>query len=168
MLHPSTFTLFFIDTVKQIIDSAQEEFDGVETFCSERYGAWDVENWCEEREIKFEPVFPTYDRQRLAFKEVLMSVKEGRLKCPALKLPGAKGEDILAEEMGAFLHDSDTKWFGSPEKKEMHGIQDDTMFSLGWTLFGGRMLGVEDFRARKTFASFGHMFQNTEDLLGAY
>ena len=45
-------------------------------------------------------------------------------------------------------HEWYEKWFGSPEKKEVHGVQDDSMFSIAWGLYGGRMLGVDDFRLR--------------------
>ena len=48
-----------LDVVKNELEIAHEEFDGVDTFCSERYGAWDAANWCEARDIKFEPICPT-------------------------------------------------------------------------------------------------------------
>ena len=168
LLYMNSISSHSQDEVKRLIDMAQEEFDGVDTFCSERYGAWDIENWCEDRDIKFEPVFPTYERQRIAFKEVLMSIKEGRFKYPGLKLTGSKEDDLLEEELGAFIHDSDSKWFGSPEKKETHGVQDDSIFSIGWTVFGGRSLGVDDFRIRRSTSAFGIMYDNQPQLVARY
>ena len=156
-----------LDTVKQELERAHGEFDGVNVLCGERYGAWDAAKWCEERDIKFEPIFPTYDRQKEAFKVVLQVVKEGLLKCPGLVVPGSKSEDILKEELPIFDHDAEKKWFGSPEKLQKNGIQDDFIFSSGWALYGGRMLGVDDFRERKGVVSFG-VYQGAEGLLGTY
>lgn len=156
-----------LDTVKEELERAHAEFDGVDTFCSERYGAWDASKWCETRDIKFEPIFPTYDRQKEAFKVILQVVREGLFKCPALAVPGSKSEDILKEELPIFDHDADKKWFGSPEKLQKNGIQDDFVFASGWCLYGGRMLGVDDFRERKGFVSFG-TYVPAEGLVGNY
>ena len=109
------------DTVKALYEEAHEEFGGIDVMCSERYGSWDMEKWCEERDIEFQPVFPTYDRQRDAFKNVLEAAREGRFKCPELAIAGSKKEDIRDEEMGAFDHDSEKRWFGSIEKFEKYG-----------------------------------------------
>ena len=155
------------DTVKKILDEANEEYDGIDVLCSERYGAWDMEVWSEERDIEFQPIFPTYDRQRDAFKQVLEAAREGRLKCPPIAVAGSKKEDIRDEEMGVFEHDAEKKWFGSIEKFEKYGIQDDFMFALGWGMYGPRMLGVDDFRIRKGAESFGFFIQN-KDLHATY
>ena len=156
-----------LDVVKDCLDGAGDEFDGIDTLCSERYGAWDVSKWCEDRDILFEPVYPNYGRQTDAFKELYLAVKEGRVKCPPLAVPGSKKEDVLREEMGAFDHDLDKKWFGSPEKTEKYGIQDDSVFALGWCLYGGRMLNTDDFRIRKGMQAFG-MFSPQKGLVGNY
>jgi len=155
------------DVVKEALEEAGTEFDGIDVLCSERYGAWDMEKWCEARDIEFQPIFPTYDRQRDAFKQVLECVREGRFKCPPLAIAGSKKEDIRDEEMEAFDHDSDKRWFGSAEKMEKYGIQDDFMFSFGWAIYGGRMLGVDDFRIRRSVVSFG-TFYNNPLLVGNY
>ncbi|RLA01868.1 MAG: hypothetical protein DRI97_11070 [Bacteroidetes bacterium] len=168
LLHLASVKDHSLDTVKYMLEAAASEFDGVDTFCSERYGAWNVADWCEERDIKFEPIFPTYDRQRDSFKELLLAAKEGRFKTPWISIPGSKEDDILEEEMGSFIHEPDEKWFGSPEKKEVHGIQDDCMFSIAWNMYGGRTLGVDDFRLRKGEISFGEMYQSDRNLLGKY
>jgi len=155
------------DTVKEVFEEAGDEYDGVDVLCSERYGAWDMEKWCEPRDIEFQAVFPTYDRQRDAFKQVLECVREGRFKCPPLAIQGSKKEDIRDEEMEVFDHDSDKRWFGSAEKMEKYGIQDDFMFALGWAIYGGRMLGVDDFRIRRSMTSFGTFYENRA-LVGVY
>jgi hypothetical protein len=95
------------DRVKLLYDAAHEEFGGLDVMCSERYGAWDMEKWCEERDIEFQPIFPTYDRQRDAFKQVLEATREGRYKCPELAIAGSKQDDIRDEEMESFDHDSE-------------------------------------------------------------
>jgi hypothetical protein len=118
-------------------------------------------------DIEFEAIFPTYDRQKEAFSELFISVKQGRYKVPPLIMPGSKAEDILREEMAVFDHDMDKRWFGSPEKKESRGVQDDSVFSAAWGQYGGRLKGVDDFRTRKMGSHFGIMFEN-KDLLATY
>jgi hypothetical protein len=54
-----------------------------------------------------------------------------------------------------FDHDSDKRWFGSPQKDEKYGIQDDAMYALGWNLYGGRLLTIDSFRPRVRAQSFG-------------
>jgi hypothetical protein len=152
---------------KEIFDEAHREFDGMDKMCSERYGTWDLPAWCEERQIEFEQVFPTYDKQREAFKETLAAVKEGRLKCPELAVAGTKMPDIRDEEMSIFQHDAEKRWFGSTEKWEKYGSQDDFMFALGWNLYGGRLIGVEQFRQRAGRVFWGMAAQG-EGLLGRY
>jgi len=156
-----------LDSVKNELDELHNEYDGLDTFCSERFGAWDVGTWCIDRDITFEPIFPTYARQKEAFKEVLIATKEGRFKAPPIPIAGSKTDDILREEFSVFMHDSDKRWFGSPEKMEKHGIQDDSIFSLGWGFYGGRLLSVADFRPRRSLTSFGMMYKNN-DLVGSY
>jgi hypothetical protein len=126
-----------------------------------------MEKWCQEHAIAFTPIFPTYERQKDGFKEVLMAVKEGRWKCPDVPIIGNKKEDLRDEEMSVFMHDSTKRWFGSPEKMEKYGIQDDFMFANCWTMYGGRNLGVENFRARKGNKFWGVMMPG-EGLLGDY
>ena len=154
-------------TVKNILEEANEEYDGIDILCSERYGAWDMEIWCEERDMEFQPIFPTYDRQRDGFKQVLEAAREGRLKCPTLAVAGSRKEDIRDEEMGVFEHDADKKWFGSIEKFEKYGIQDDFMFALGWSMYGPRLKGVDDFRIRRGTESLGFFIPN-RDLHASY
>lgn len=156
------------DNMKDILEDSDLEYDGIDTLCSERYGTWDIPQWCEERSIAFEPVFPNYDRQREAFKEFYVAIKEGRFKAPELGVPGSKEVDIFVEELKNFDHDSDTKWFGSSEKMETRGIQDDSIFAGMWCLYGGRMLTVNDFRPRNlSDHSFGY-FQENKNLLAKY
>ena len=153
--------------VKRELDAAHVEYMGIDTFCSERFGAWDIQSWCEERNIKFEPIYPTYDRQREAFKAVLEVVRDGRYKCPPTLIPGIKKEDILQEEFAMFNHDSQKKWFGSTEKGEKFGVQDDFMFANAWCMYGGRSLGMNDFRIRRGTLNFG-MFIPGSGLIGEY
>ena len=157
-----------IDNIKDLLEEADSEYIGIDTLCSERYGVWDMQPWCDDRSIKFEPVFPNYERQKEAFKEYYIALKEGRYKAPIVHVPGSKSRDIFREEHENFDHDSETKWFGSSEKNEVRGIQDDVVFSGMWTIFGGRLLTVADFRPRLiTNESFGFLQEN-RDLIGNY
>jgi hypothetical protein len=130
--------------------------------------------WCEERAIKFEPIYPNYDRQKAAFKEFYVCCKEGRFKAPYVPIQGSRKDDILREEMGAFDHwtkspdpTTTSYMFGSREKFERGGIQDDVVYATGWSLYGGRDLSVDDFRLRRSGTGFG-FFAPQEGLLGKY
>ena len=131
------------------------EYDGVDTLCGERWGIWDLENWSLEYDIKFEAVYPTYDKQRGAFNEMYLIVQRGLFKSPLIPIVGSKEEDVLREEMRVFQHDTDKRWFGSPEKEEKAGIQDDAMFATAWCIYGGRELTTIDFRIRGRKHWFG-------------
>ncbi len=163
-----------VNAVKETMDLLDIEYDGIDVVCSERWGAWDIGGWCEERTIKFEAIYPNYDRQKAAFKEFYICCKEGRFKAPHIPTPGSKTEDILREEMGAFDHwtkssDPTTSAyvFGSREKFERGGIQDDSVYATGWGLYGGRELGFDSFRLRRSSAGFG-FFSPGQGLLAKY
>jgi len=157
-----------IDNIKDILEEIDSEYSGIDTLCSERYGIWDMGKWSEEKNIGFEPVFPNYERQREAFKEYYNAIKEGRLKSPEIYISGSKNRDIYREELLNFDHDPDSKWFGSSEKMEVRGIQDDCVFASIWCIFGGRLLTASDFRSRDlTGQSFG-LFQGAKNLIGNY
>lgn len=151
-----------LEDLKEIIRAANDMYDGVDVVCGERWGMWDVAEWCEQQDIKTEIIFPTYDRQRDAFAELFLCVKQGRFKSPPIPVPGSKQDNILREEALMFDHDAEKRWFGSTEKSESGGIQDDAMFSLAWGMYGVRNLGVDDFRNRKGLVNFGVMLQNRE------
>lgn len=151
-----------LEEIKALIKEAHDAFDGLDFLTVERWGMWDLIPWCEENNIKFEPVYPSYDKQKAAFTELFLAVRDGRFKTPPVPIMGSRESDILQEEMLGFDHDPDKKWFGSPEKRDKHGIQDDCIYSIGWALYGGRELGVETFRPRRKALSFGDMFVNRE------
>ena len=153
--------------VKATIKSCIEEYDGVESICSERWGMWDVNDWCAEQDIGFEAISPSYDRQKEAFSELWTLYKTGKFKTPSVHVPGSKEDDILEEEALRFDSNPFKKWYGSAEKNEKPGVQDDVIYSLAWGIYGGRMLGPEEFRERSTPFSWGEAYQ-PKDLVGAY
>lgn len=167
VLHVADLVFHSLEEMKQIIGGLNSEFDGIDMVCAERWGTWDLAAWCEENDIPFEVVFPTYDRQKAAFSEFFIVCQEGRFKMPSLAVPGSREGDIVREEMVVFDHDIDKRWFGSPEKGEKYGIQDDSMFSIGWALYGGRNVGLDQFRSRRGIRNFGDFFANKE-LVGAW
>jgi hypothetical protein len=157
-----------IENIKNSLNEVYGEYGGIEKFCSERWAAWDLAEWLEEQNVATELVFPGYDKQKQAFSEVFLAVKDGRFKAPIVPVRGSKEDNILYEEMRIFDHNQDPpRWFGSPEKKEKYGVQDDVMFTIGWGIFGGRTLGVEDFRSIKVVPNFGQFFGN-RGLAGRY
>lgn len=147
------------ETIKSELLMLQQEYGGIDMFTSERWGAWDMPVWCEEQDIPCELVYPTYDKQRSAFTEFFVACRDGRFKAPSVPIAGYKMDNILHEEMSVFDHNSDPpKWFGSPEKKEKYGIQDDSVYSIGWAIYGGRMLTVDNFRSILGGYHFGDFF----------
>ena len=83
---------------------------------------------------------------------------------------GNKEDDILKEEIGVFDHNPAATQgkFGSPEKSEKYGRQDDCVFAVGSAVYGGLSLGVESFRERKGLKSFGFFFTDRSNLIGDY
>ena len=145
-----------IDSVKVVLDKAHAEYDSLDSFCGERWGSGNLNKFLDEKKIKYEFVSPGYDRQRDCFKELFLATREGRFKKPRIHVPGVEGADIIVEEMGVFYHDTTKRWFGSPYKDEKYGVQDDSIFSLGWCIYGGRELAPEHFRERKpSLGKFG-------------
>lgn len=161
-----------IEGIKEVIRGANMAYDGVDMFCAERWGVHDAPAWLEEEDIKFDIIYPTYDRQKAGFVELYRLYETGRFKAPQCVVPGSKSPDILKEEPSAFMHNplpgpTGPRGFYSAEKDEKYGIQDDVMYSVAWTIYGGRMLGINDFRARSNKVFFGQIFQK-RDLLGNY
>src|SRR3989337_2445429 len=155
------------EDLKAVIETCHKEYDGIDSMCSERWASWDIDPWCKEEDIPLEIIFPVYDKQKSAFSDLFLAVSKGRFKAPTVYISGSKEEDILREEMTIFYHDPDKRWFGSPEKNEKYGVQDDTMFALAWTVYGGRNLFVDNFRVRKGNVWFGSMIENKQ-LLGKW
>gem|GEM_PF-1468957 len=153
--------------MKDIVIRCNEIFDDLDAICSERWGMWDLAEWCEEQEIPYQAVHPTYDRQRTFFSELYTAVAKGNFKTPVTAVPGSKNQDILFEEMTYFVQDELTKWFGSPEKKSRHGVQDDVMYAIGHALYGGMTLTVEDFRMRH-MSNPGFIFIPEKSVVGKY
>jgi hypothetical protein len=167
VLHIENVLDHSLNAVKKILDRANNEYEGLDTYCSERYGNWDIQGWCDDRNILFTPVFPSYDRQKEAFKAFYEAINEGRFKSAPIRVVGSKKENIFSEELELFMHDSAKRWFGSPEKGEKYGVQDDSIFSIGWCMYGGRELTIDDFRLRKASANFGFSVEN-KAVIGDY
>ena len=153
-----------LEGIKDVILEAHETFDGIDVITGERWGLWDLTPWCEGNNIALELIHPSYDKQKAAFSEFHGAVSTGRYKCPPLVIWGSKGEDIIREEMGVFYHDEDRHWFGSPEKSEKYGTQDDSLFATAWGMYGGRELKSDDFKERNQKRFWGTMVVNHDTL----
>lgn len=156
-----------LEGIKTVLSECHEEYSGIDLICGERWGIWDLVPWCEEREIKIEAIHPAYTKQKSAFSELHEAVKQGRFKAPKVPFWGSKEGDILREEFRKFNHDNIKKWFGSTEKWEKGGVQDDCMFSLAWGIYGGRELDVESFKERIKVPYFG-TFVREKSISGAW
>ena len=167
LLHLAIIHSARIDDTKLELASVHSEFDGIETVCGERWGLWDLGTWCEENDVLFLPIQPTKERQKEAFTELFQLYNAGLFKTPPVRVPGSKGKDILVEEALVFDYSPRLGVYGSPEKDEKYGIQDDVMYSLGWGIWGGKNITVEDFRSRTAELVFGE-FKKASDLVGRY
>lgn len=146
-------------SIKNLLQEALIEFGSIQSFCSERWGMWDLVDWCIDHDINFEALQPTYTKQREAFSSLYELYQKGYLKTPDIPIYGSRGIDIFVEESSVFSHNMPMKFYGSPEKGEKYGVQDDVMFSLGWTLYGGRHLSAQDFVSRTGNISFGEFYK---------
>lgn len=144
-----------IEEIKEELLQVHQEYMGIDALCGERWGIWDLANWCGDNDIRFEAIFPSYDKQKTAFSELFSLVQKGLFKKSPLSVWGTNTEDILVEEALMFYHDSDKRWFGSTEKNDAKGVQDDAMFATGWGIYGGRLIRPEEFRERKPTMWFG-------------
>lgn len=162
-----------LEGIKRVLQMIHDEMNGIDVLGSESWGAWDLAPWCEDKGIKFETWTATYDRQKAMFAELFNAIKTGRYKVPSLAVPGSKGDNIFKEEAEAFDHrppepGKKTGWFGSPEKFQTRGVQDDAIFSFGGCVYAGRNLSPLDFRERKGGMDFGSFFGGPSNLLGDY
>ena len=167
VLHLEHVAMSDINSIQSIIERAMDEYESVDSFCTERWGMWDVEDWCVNNSIYFEAVTGSYDRQKAGFTEMYYIIRDGKLKLPPLAVPGSKGDDIFIEEAKIFDHSVADHFYGSPEKTQKYGIQDDAMYALNWCIYGGRFLSVEDFAERKGKQFLGTFIKNKE-LIGNY
>jgi len=146
-----------LEEMKRLLMETHTEYDGLDKVCAERWGTFDLAPWCEANDIEYEAIHPGYEKQKEAFTELFVLYRDGLLKTPRVPIMGQKTEDILEEEALVFDHDIEKRWFGSIEKMQKYGIQDDVMFSLGWCIYGGRTVEPDKMRERKTQGNFGQM-----------
>jgi len=161
-----------LEGIKTQFQAIHDEFNGMEMLGGERWGAWDLAPWCEDRGIALDLWVATYDRQKAMFAEFFTAAKFGRFKIPPVAVPGYKKDDLFEEEAEVFDHQppmsgKKSGFFGSPEKNMKEGVQDDAMFTIGGAIYAGRALSIIDFKERKGKIHFGDFFP-AEGLLGDY
>ena len=156
-----------VEDVQYYIDGLLYDFGYINTICSERWGAAGLRPFAEENYIALELISPTYEKQRTGFNEFYRLVRTGYFKCPLTVIAGSREEDIVREEMAYFEHDVTRKWYGSPQKANPLGVQDDCMFSICWNIYGMRELTPDDFRQLNKTIFMGASLSNKE-LAGKY
>jgi hypothetical protein len=144
--------------IKAILDEVQQELCSIESVCGERWGLWDLSEWCEENDVLLTTTTGTYDLQRTAFSEFFTLVQTGRFKSPATPIPGSESDDICREEILKFVHDSKNKFYGSPSKHSTNGVQDDSMFAQAWGIYGMKELNKDHFLERRLGDGFFGMY----------
>lgn len=168
MLHLGKIDTSSLEDIKYELVKVQETFDGIDSLCSEKWGMFDLVNWCEEAQIPFEYIHPSYDLQRGAFTELSTALSTGRFKSPTIVVPGRKGPNILIEQMKKFTHDVYKRVFVSPEKTLVNGVQDDSIYATAYSVYGGRSLTPANFRRRSGRKGYWGTFIPAEGLLGTY
>lgn len=178
------YILFHLKIIEDhMLESIKNEFqiihdivDGIDIVGGERWGAWDLDVWCNDKDVKLDIWAASSDKQKAMFTELTNAMKAGRLKVPPLAVPGSKSDDIFKEEAGIFTHiDASVQkigrktniWFGSPEKYKKDGIQDDAIYSIAGAMFAGKVITVNEFKERKGKINFGSFFRDPR-LLGRY
>ena len=156
-----------LETIKELVNNAEEEFEYIDSFCSERWGMFDIAPWLQDKGIEPEILHPSPSKQMEAFSEVYIVVRNERFKSSPISYNGSKGPDILMEEMSMFETAPEKVWYGSPEKNQTNGVQDDVVFSLGWCVYGLRFKTVDDMRPRSGKLLLGNYIANKE-LVGSY
>lgn len=169
LLHLANIETLSLESIKNELDLAHTLYE-IDAFGSERYGTWDLEQWCLSRNVKFEIWQQTYDRKKEMFNEFCVAVNQGRWKAPPLAIRGYQDNsgDILREEAMMFDHDPFSKLFGSPEKDRKHGVQDDAMYAIGACIYAGRSLSTIHFRERQGKIDFGVFIPPATQPLGKY
>lgn len=176
ILHVANIADHSLNGIKEVTLEGQQEMHGIDKLTAERWGMWDLDEWCKENDIEFEMIYPNPNRQNAAFNELYFLYNTGRIKIPTLAVPGSRNDDILKEEALMFEYNISYKdksfsrkktLFGSPEKFKRHGVQDDALYALAWAIYGGRELGFDDLREIKQTQWLGDMYQ-PDDMVGKW
>ena len=120
----------------------ETQYGYIDKVASEEYQSQDFHLWCEEHGYESEFCSPTFKKQEEIFTRLFELVKEGYFKRPEipyyvddegnLHQGYSNKSDILDDELKAFIHDGDRRFFGAPEKRKKGAIKDDTIYSIGW------------------------------------
>ena len=156
-----------LEDIKAQINLAENEYQYIDTFCSERWGMFDIEPWLVDKDIDVDIIHPSPAKQKEGFSELFVAVNNERFKCPPIGYHGSKKQDILYEEMEIVETTPGKDWYGSPEKFKSGGIQDDSVFSVVWNIYGLRFKTVDDMQPRVGKDFLGQFIQNKQ-LLGSY
>lgn len=147
------------DELQQVIGDWHDEFNGVESFASDRYGVSDVVGWLVAEGIVDKPEVVQFStqKQREVFAMLYNVIHYGRFKKPRIYIPGAKEVDIVVEQLKEFSvsYNGRTVKYGSPQKSRLNGVQDDAVDALAMCIYGMRHLGMDQFKAIKVKDFFG-------------
>lgn len=156
-----------LEGIKNEVNRGEMEYNFIDVFCSERWGMFDIAPWLEAKDIEVEIIHPTPAKQKEGFSELHVAVANERFKCAPIGYRGTTKKDIFFEEMEMIETTPGKDWYGSPEKNKTDGIQDDTVFSVVWAIYGLRFKTVDDMQPRTAKSFLGEFIQNKE-LLGSY
>lgn len=135
-----------LDVLTAKIMEWNAEFGFLDKIVVESYQGQDLYNWCVESAFEAELVHPSYKVQKMIFSLYCMIVKMGWYKCPAVPYwadtdgnlhEGYQSvkDDLLREEMAAFKHSEEWKWFGTEEKNTKGGVKDDSIYGGALSIY---------------------------------
>lgn len=139
-------------TVSHLIQKIFNEFGRIEMVAADTYGSSTQKHICENLGIPFMAEHPSLEKQNIGFNELITAINSGRFKSPIVPVHGSKHPDILREEIEIFdlVKKSGGKpKYGSSEKHQKGGIQDDVMDCLGTSLYAGLKVTAVNFKPRK-------------------
>ncbi len=121
--------------------------------------------WFDANDVSYEILHPTYEKQRAAFSALFEVMSNARFKINCTNLLGVKDDSQFREECLHFVHHKNKRQYVSDEKDQVNGVQDDLIYSIGWALYGGRELGVTDFRSLKKSSFFGSYIEPDNNVI---
>lgn len=153
------------------------KYGWIDKVAAEEYQSHDFHMWCEDNGYESEFISATFKKQEELFTLMWSVVDAGFLKSPSVPYyRDAEGEirqgftnkdDIFREELGAFVHDPNKKFFGALEKRKKAAPKDDTVYSGGWGIYACQGESLADIGARSGNAGCIQLIGN-DDTIGNY
>lgn len=125
------------------------EYGWIDKVAVETYSSQDFYDWVSDKALSAEFCSPTYAKQKPIFFSMSNILDSGQFKSPPVPYYTdddgniyrgfTNGNDVFRDELEMFNYipgeTEKTGKFGSPEKHKKSGVQDDTIYSVGWGIY---------------------------------